>query len=273
MEQDWDNLVILDACRYDTFAEVNEIDGELSMVKTRGTNTGEFIRENFRGESFYDTVYVSGNSAVGAYSEYVDVHELIGVWKARNDDLDWEDRPEIAHPETMVEHALEAAEEYDDKRLIVHFLQPHCPYLIKDGEPLDRDSVYRYIDVAVESGVSEAEIRAVYQENVEYVLEYAEELVEQLSGKTVITADHGELLGTAVNPVLKAIHPRSSFFTGGWRYRYGHERSLRVPALAEVPWLELDFEERRTITAEEPTEKIDFDREVIEEQLEVLGYR
>lgn len=30
MEADWDNLLILDGCRYDVFAERNDIDGDLS---------------------------------------------------------------------------------------------------------------------------------------------------------------------------------------------------------------------------------------------------
>jgi hypothetical protein len=33
---DWDNLIILDACRYDIFAETNTLSGDLSKRTSRG---------------------------------------------------------------------------------------------------------------------------------------------------------------------------------------------------------------------------------------------
>ncbi|TKX67638.1 hypothetical protein [Halorubrum sp. GN11GM_10-3_MGM] len=59
VEKDWDNLIILDACRYDLFQEVSEVDGELSPAVSLGSSTGEFMRKNFGGGEFLDLVYIS----------------------------------------------------------------------------------------------------------------------------------------------------------------------------------------------------------------------
>ena len=47
----WDNLIILDACRYDTFKEVfttRKITGNLELRISRGAHTTSFLRENFQ---------------------------------------------------------------------------------------------------------------------------------------------------------------------------------------------------------------------------------
>jgi len=274
MDEDWDNLIVIDACRYDVFAEVNTIPGTLSRRRTRGTNTGQFIRENFDGRECFDTVYVSGNSAVGAYREYIQIHDLMPVWESDSSVADQDDRPAATHLRTVASVARDAVDEYPQKRLVVHFLQPHCPYLVKDGEPLSPDSPYRYLDEAVEEGMSDRELRDLYRENVELVLESVADLVEDLSGKTVVTADHGELLGEPVGLFFKMVHPRSNFYTGGEHYEYGHESHLRVPELVEIPWLEVEDDgQRRTIRSDPPTARTEIDDKAVEKQLELLGYR
>jgi hypothetical protein len=55
-EQDWDNLLILDACRFDYFDRYNEIDGDLQSRQSRGSTSREFIRGNFSNRRAYDTV-------------------------------------------------------------------------------------------------------------------------------------------------------------------------------------------------------------------------
>ena len=48
VDESWDNLIILDACRYDIFKELNTIDGELTSRISRGSCTTDFLNENFR---------------------------------------------------------------------------------------------------------------------------------------------------------------------------------------------------------------------------------
>jgi hypothetical protein len=47
MEQDWDVLIILDACRYDIFSETVDIDGELTAINSRGSHSEEFCTAHF----------------------------------------------------------------------------------------------------------------------------------------------------------------------------------------------------------------------------------
>src|SRR5208337_4727602 len=66
IDEQWDNLVILDACRYDLFQEMNTIAGTLSSRVSRGSDTAEFLLENFtkypKRTTFKDIVYIAGNA-------------------------------------------------------------------------------------------------------------------------------------------------------------------------------------------------------------------
>ena len=44
--EDWDNLILLDGCRYDLFKEVNTIEGELTKVKSNASSSDEFFEKN-----------------------------------------------------------------------------------------------------------------------------------------------------------------------------------------------------------------------------------
>jgi hypothetical protein len=76
-------------------------------------------------------------------------------------------------------------------------------------------------------------LRHAYGENLKIVLKYASKLLQNLSGKIVITSDHGELLGEE-----------------GY---YGHMMWSNHFLLREVPWLDLKAERRTsesTVNAE-----------------------
>ena len=60
-KEKWDNLIILDSCRYDVFKQViDEFDirGKLGVRLSRGSTTHEFLRENFKGD-FKDIIYIT----------------------------------------------------------------------------------------------------------------------------------------------------------------------------------------------------------------------
>lgn len=44
-EKDWDNLIILDACRYDIFEKINTIGGDLSYKISKGSHSEEFYQK------------------------------------------------------------------------------------------------------------------------------------------------------------------------------------------------------------------------------------
>lgn len=280
MREDWDNLIILDACRYDAFEETNNIEGDLKSVTSSGSHSTDFIKENFFGGEYHDTIYVSANT----HAEKIDDGIFFKVDKTYSDSqiTNSIEKNKKRDPELVHDLALENNDQHPNKRLIVHFMQPHSPYigpraeevrtnLLKkeglklrywcDPEEIDVSENIHYNDLlqAARAGhISDEVLWEIYVENLTIGLDWAEELISTLDGKSVITADHGELLGDASS----IIKPDTYF----------HYNDLYIPELRIVPWLEVESESRREIQSEEPIGVEDVDDEVVSEQLEALGY-
>ncbi|AGB15629.1 hypothetical protein Halru_1010 [Halovivax ruber XH-70] len=249
--EDWDNLLILDACRYDEFARINTIPGELEARISRGSNSREFVRGNFSDSRLHDVVYVSANRY------YAHMHDRIGaeVHEYIPTELD---APDVSSslPETVTEAAIEAAERYPNKRLLVHYLQPHQPYFGPENDHLEnRKDIHGTIEA---NDLSDTELREAYRKNLRYVLTHVEQLLEHLEGKTVISADHGELLGERERPI-----PMKS---------YGHPSGVYVDELVKVPWHVHEGGSRKRLVAEEPSETMAIS-ENVDQTLRDLGYR
>lgn len=58
LEKDWDNLIILDACRLDYFERLADLPGRTERIESLGAITYRFVRGNFAGRTLYDSVYV-----------------------------------------------------------------------------------------------------------------------------------------------------------------------------------------------------------------------
>jgi hypothetical protein len=261
MTEDWDTLVILDACRYDYFEDHNWLDGDLKSRTVGGNMSWEFMQNNFVGGEFHDTVYVTANPYANRLQDrtfhYTDY--LIDEW---NDDVG------TILPEDVREAALDTADEYPNKRLIVHFMQPHRPYLGPMADELrERINLKGYRNqgdgvqiwgAVKERKVTKEEIRQAYGESLDIVLKEVESLVRSLGGKTVVTADHGEMLGERVLPLTTRV--------------WGHSEGFSTRLLRKVPWLTIEADKRRTIRADQPEESADIREDTISERLEALGY-
>jgi hypothetical protein len=271
MEEDWDNLIILDSCRYDSFEKLNPIEGTLSRKKSLGEVTSVFLKQNFDAETYHDTVYVSGNAVIGDCIDYLDVFKVVGIWgDGKRSEIDR--FRDIVTPESVVETTLEMHEQHPHKRIVSHFLQPHPPFMYRDGTEIPHGSKYRDFSAAREREISSAEIRAIYEENLEYALEHIERLVEELDGKTVVTADHGDLLGEGIPTRYEILHPRWPISKRQY-FDYAHYSHVRVPELVNVPWLVIEDGKRREIKEAQSTEDAELDDSCIDEQLEALGYK
>lgn len=279
MDKDWDILILLDACRYDTFEEINTIDGCLEKYISAGSHSKEFAEKNFQGKKLYDTVYVTAN-AYGARIGKGDFHDI--VFTEKNKTGNWATRKGM-HPKNVAESAFEVYEQHPNKRLIIHFMQPHSPYFGETAQELrsnlSQDGVNDLgssqwevgpnLKLAAKNGhISIPELNKVYKENLHVVLEYVKCLIKEFEGKIVISSDHGELLGEQ---------------TGFWKYTdvsrqtpsgtpVGHPQSVYVPELRVVPWLVINSGSRRKIISETPNEQ-QFDEELIEDRLSKLGYK
>lgn len=254
MAEDWDNLLILDACRADYFEEVADMTefDDYRQVTSQASATPEWVRKNFTGKEFGDTVYVNGNPHVSKESPAA-WHRLIDVWAN-----DFDDEAGTVMADDLAEHAKSAADDYPNKRLIVHFNQPHGPYV---GDiPLEFERIPgRGSGQALAEGViTEEEFRQAYRSNLEYVLPHARRLADDLPGKSVITADHGELFGKRLFPI-----PIRGF---------AHPMGLRDPDLVTVPWAVVDGDKRKQVI-DDGTSESEIDCDVADERLSALGYK
>jgi hypothetical protein len=264
-DADWDNCLLLDACRYDAFEALTDPDWDLRPRLAAGSDTGGFLASNYPPDATEpDLVYVNANPRVAA-EPTGDFHAIEHVWQSR-----WDDEYDTVLPEATRDAALEAHDRYPRKRLFVHFLQPHIPYVGETAEKLPGGAAVQGMRpdaeveeakpyAAVEAGLAAPEtVRTAYRESLERALAAVEELVAALPGKTAITADHGDLLGEREARVF------------GEFSAWGHPAETPVEPLVSVPWSVPPYDERKDVRAGSAT---DTNRsEPPREQLGALGY-
>ncbi len=268
MDEDWDYLVILDACRYDYFEKIYDeyLTGKIHSAVSCASDTREWMKKTFKNKHD-DIIYISANPHIN--SKGVDVanvgfdpracfHKIVDVW-----DFGWDEKVGTIPPEEVNQAAMAAKLAYPDKRLIIHYFQPHAPYLCPIDHPGEavlpyndlgmsvsflRNRIIRQVWLAFSGRETllnkmvwqirrklyqkaplrpiDAELRKIgtvgvlraYECNLRRVLVCVGKLSKCLSGKIVITADHGELLGE--------------------ENEWGHRPYHHVRKLVEVPYLE-----------------------------------
>jgi len=137
MEADWDCLIILDACRYDYFCQLYKeyLSGELEKVISLGSTTEEWCNKSFQGK-YDDVVYISANPIINSkveikgFSAKNHFHKVLDVWS-----YGWNEKLGTVHPEKVNQAVLNLKNTnlYFQKRLVIHYLQPHAPYIaVKD---------------------------------------------------------------------------------------------------------------------------------------------
>lgn len=227
LDRDWDNLIIIDACRHDVFQEVIS---DCDYIISRGSTSSEFVEENFCGKSLKDTVVVTANGFYNMLCKK-SFYKVISLW-----DFCWNDKWNTVFPEKVHKYALEASSKYPDKKLVIHFMQPHAPYLKnpelhywENGKVMMRatNPEMKYVTPIERAKVGDLnwnEVLEGYKNNLKYVYPFALDLAIRLEGKSVITADHGEGFNDRVSPFTKATQ---------------HFPGLYHECLVKVPWLEL----------------------------------
>jgi len=293
MERDWDNILVLDACRYDTLATLDPFDTTVRRTVSKASQSGEFCEKYFSGRQFHDTVYVTANP-YGAQVDSDVFHDTIPTFDngtaADGERAIVDDLGENWAPDLVADTALDAHERYPNKRLVVHFMQPHAPYygetarqlrnqLKDDGlcfwawdeqvEKIDmqRDdtTVSHLLEAAQEGYITPDDLKTVYIENLAFVVDYARDLCDELGGKTAITSDHGEMLGER----KRSLPTRK----GHLKNYIGHERGVYTMELREVPWVTVERGQRRSVTEEPPVTQADIDETALDDQLQALGYK
>lgn len=84
-----------------------------------------------------------------------------------------------------------------------------------------------------------------------------DKIASTLGGKTVVSADHGELLGE------RKLGKR----------HYAHHEGMLTEELRRVPYQILEFDSRRQVTVGETKGKEPVTESEVQKQLELLGYK
>ena len=260
MNEDWDTLVVLDGCRYDLFEETDTISGSLSSVISPASCTRLWLNENFPG-TYPDTVLVTANPQTQMHDVESKFHHCDCLYESC-----WNNDLRTVPPATAVDRILEIAEEYPQKRLLIHLVQPHFPFIGvtgqqiqqrgftdegRQGQKTDGGDTPHVWEQLKRGAVDKDTVWAAYRENLELVLSEVSRLVEKVEGKTVLTSDHGNAVGE-------------------WR-TYGHPCGRYHPSLVTVPWFEPKFDSRRTVREGELTMNQTTTNDVTQ-RLEDLGY-
>lgn len=140
-EDEWDILVVLDACRYDYLEKKyqNFFDGELKQRKSKASNTGEWLSKTFADQ--YNFTYISSNPYINSfglslkecnpkfdYNWKATDHfsKIIDVWFNR-----WDQEIGTVLPKEV--NMAYFKNKKDGNKKILHYLQPHLPYLSRDS--------------------------------------------------------------------------------------------------------------------------------------------
>ncbi|MFB6162191.1 MAG: hypothetical protein ABEJ86_01950 [Halococcoides sp.] len=275
LESEWDTCIVLDACRYDIFEDVYDeyLDGTLEKRRSPGSSTPEWAYRTFDGD--HEIAYFSGNPFIndlgialkdlkwGASCEYDwtaadHIAEVIDVWQDG-----WDDELGTVPPASLAEAVETHADAVErQSRTVLHYMQPHAPFLSRDGGPKLKkiqsgisqqgsdtqrgpigrigDAIRPRLESLLEgsefaqkaglwletgtTGLLSEGTRAtglkLHEENLRIALEEVADVVEDLDGRVIVTADHGEAFGEE----------------GVWE----HHIETPIPPLVEVPWLVLD---------------------------------
>lgn len=128
---DWKYLIVLDACRYDYFQKVYKeyISGNLEKVYSYSVWAERVLKSKHN-----DIVYVSANPNINSkgitigkefnFNPKRQVAKVIDVW-----DWGWNENLGVVPPAAVNKATLLGRKLYPNKRFIIHYMQPHYPYL------------------------------------------------------------------------------------------------------------------------------------------------
>ena len=263
-EGDWAVLIVLDACRYDYFKKNygHFLKGKLKKGISNCTSTPTWLSNNFRDGDYSDVIYLSANPHINSLHMKNNGNfflKVIDVW-----DWGWDKRLRTVHPMAINMAFKTLMQRKDSKkfRYILHYLQPHAPFVgVEESQLLSmsllRKSMKTFGEVARKAFGTERlwsmikkiagpkgpmpkldpyyvtyylygkeGLKKAYEDNLLFILKWVQALLRDLDGKMegniIVTADHGELLGEDDC--------------------YGHIFvDDKKPALITVPWLKVNL--------------------------------
>jgi hypothetical protein len=269
-DQDWDLLIILDSCRIDAlrmiaheYEFVNKIDNVISV----GSTSTEWMAKTFTQNYIVEisrTAYITANSnffpifkknvapPINMIVPFYPSLRSYGTLSAEDfgyvDEIyqyGWDDSAGTVLPSTVTRRAVSAKRSNSADRYIVHYMQPHAPFIGAENPRNDIFQKFKNGEIARE------EVFEQYIATLRFVLDEVEILLNNFDAeKVVITADHGEAFGELS--------------------LYSHTISSPHPVVKCVPWIQTNSTDKYTIKGNIPANNHEYD---IKQQLIDLGYK
>ncbi|MCT9097030.1 hypothetical protein [Haloarchaeobius sp. HME9146] len=263
-EEEWDVLVLLDCARPEFISEVEdeyeflESGASESTLVSVGSSSEHWLENTFvdtYADEISETAYVTANPNSERTVSSSQFALLDEVWRD-----EWDPDLQTIPAEAVTDRAIEAARENDFDRLILHYMQPHPPFVpdmdidaMRVTPPDKEEAGSNMRDLVLKDGYEPSTLWDAHVENLRYVLDSLEVLLRSLDADSVIiSADHGQAFGS-------------------WGL-YGHPSRVPLPALYTVPWVEVSA----TDTGEyvpDPERRATQRDEDLDSKLEALGYR
>lgn len=243
MNQPIYTLIILDACRYDSFKDWNSIQGDLLPADSCAGHTYVWLLNTFPGKypdvtvfSAHPVINSSGitpanfvpsvnrhtfdTSTTWHSTEHFSPDNIKDIWKTIGSKYHYTHDsahrldPKIPGPGFNVTKASRITSMIDiilkeglSHKNIIWIMSPHPPFIANPGNIVD-----------------------AYEHTLRFTLNQVKRLSPILTKNTVITSDHGESFRLISETKLPKNFPR------GKRKFVGHEPGLPFPELYEVPW-------------------------------------
>lgn len=292
-ERDWEVLLVLDACRLDLMEEVAADYGYIDEVETCtsvATGTTAWSERNFSprfADELAETTYITANpnSITIGNVDFPDrcpcgepiahdgraltitcpscgksvtgqrhhpFEQFDELWRSH-----WNKDLHTLPPNIVTARAIETMRDESPKRLIVHYNQPHHPFVVQEenGFTTAFDTDERNIWQALRKGsVSKGDVWDAYRDNLRYVLNSVSRFLNSADSDSVaITSDHGNALGE-------------------WGI-YGHPNPpVPIPQLVDVPYIETVARNTDGIPSDSIQAETSEVEDAVETRLQDLGY-
>lgn len=279
-EDEWDYLIVLDACRFDEFEKHYEkyLEGDLEKVRSRGSATPEWLTNTWTKRR-YNINYITANPYVNSSSIGIGdlVDQINSDWKARDRFTQineaWVDRwheKGTVHPDDMRVYSEEKIEDSDIKKTVIHFIQPHRPFISNEGESnhnwynrieaikddsndVDRDVSLKYEFLEKTRFLWSKPFHSLPERFKYYIREFTgmgnnyrgfvkehglEKTKEYYSKDLDLALENiSELIEKLDGKVVVTADHGESW---GEKLEWGHPLGSNNPVLVEVPWLEIE---------------------------------
>ena len=263
-DEDWDVIIVLDACRVDLMRSVCDeyeflpSSQNLETIRSIGSMSKDWIERTFSSDFqkyISTTAYVTGNCFTQKAKFECKPEILDEVWTYA-----WDDSISTIPARPITDRAIDTWQSQSPapNKMIVHYMQPHVPFVnapdIGDyGDPDDFGERFADIWSRVGEDIDYQTVWDAYLDNLRYALEDVRLLLNNIDANSVvITSDHGNAIGE-------------------WGLS-GHPSGALHPTIRRVPWIETTASSDGSYTPN--TKKIDRDKQRnVEERLSALGYK